>query len=141
MQINWKVRFRNKVWLSSFIAAVLTFIYTLLGLFGVATTVTRNEAGEILNSLLMFLSLTGVIVDPTTAGLYDSKRAMTYEEPADDSKNMDIPPVAEYMTEEASTSEAPDPTTEPVQELAEEAAEADILPTETEALEEETEID
>ena len=84
MKVNWKVRFKNKVWLTSFFAAILTFLYTILGLFDVAPEVTRNEAGEMVNSVLMIMSLMGVIMDPTTAGLYDSNRAMTYEEPHDD---------------------------------------------------------
>ena len=84
MNVNWKVRFRNKVWLSLFLSAIVTFIYTILGLFDIAPSVTKNQVGEAISSLLMFLSVTGVIVDPTTAGLDDSKRAMSYEEPYDD---------------------------------------------------------
>ena len=37
-----------------------------------------------LQSVLTFLGLIGVIVDPTTAGLEDSVRAMGYEEPYHD---------------------------------------------------------
>lgn len=83
--VNWKVRFKNKVWLTSFFAAILTFVYTMLGMFDVYPEITKNDIGEIINSLLMFLSLMGVIVDPTTAGIYDSARALGYEEPWDDS--------------------------------------------------------
>ena len=32
MKVNWKVRFQNKVWLSSFFACILTFVYTMLGI-------------------------------------------------------------------------------------------------------------
>ena len=39
------------------------------------------------NQVLTFLGLIGVIVDPTTAGLGDSERAMDYEEPWDDTVN------------------------------------------------------
>lgn len=81
MQMNWKVRFRNKVWLSSFFAAILTFVYTILGLFDVAPHVTQNQVSEFIKALLMFLSIMGVIVDPTTAGISDSDRAMTYVRP------------------------------------------------------------
>lgn len=83
MKVNWKVRLKNKVWLTSFFAAILTFIYTMLGMFDVYPEITKNDVGEIINSLLMFLSLMGVIVDPTTAGLNDSIRAMTYQTPND----------------------------------------------------------
>ena len=39
------------------------------------------------NQVLTFRGLIGVIVDPTTAGLGDSDRAMGYEEPWDDTVN------------------------------------------------------
>ena len=41
---------------------------------------------QLLNQLLTFLGLIGVIVDPTTAGLEDSDRAMGYEDPWDDNR-------------------------------------------------------
>ena len=81
MKINWKVRFKNKVWLTSFFAAIITFVYTMLGMFDIYPEVTQNDIGEIINSVLMFLSLIGVITDPTTIGLGDSLRAMAYEKP------------------------------------------------------------
>ena len=48
--------------------------------------VTRNNVIEIPNQILTFLALIGVIVDPTTAGLGDSERALGYEEPWDDNR-------------------------------------------------------
>lgn len=81
MKVNWKVRFKNKTWLTSFFAAIITFIYTMLGMFDIYPEVTKNDVGEIVSSVLMFLSLIGVIVDPTTQGLDDSERALEYEEP------------------------------------------------------------
>ena len=86
MQMNWKVRFKNKVWLSTFIATIVTFAYTILGMFDVAPEVTQNSLMNVINGVLMMLSLTGVIVDPTTAGISDSDRAMTYDEPYVDPK-------------------------------------------------------
>ena len=81
MKVNWTVRFKNKVWLASFFAAILTFVYTMLGMFDVYPEVTKNDVGEIINSLLMFLSLVGVIQDPTTDGIGDSLRALAYDKP------------------------------------------------------------
>ena len=86
MKINWKVRFKNKVWLGSFFSLVVGFIYSLLALFDVFPAVTQNLVVQLLNQVLTFLGLIGVIVDPTTAGLEDSDRAMGYEEPWDDSR-------------------------------------------------------
>ena len=84
MKVNWKVRFKNKVWLSSFISLIVGFIYSMLALFDVYPVVTQNLVVQILNQILMFLGLIGVIVDPTTAGASDSERAMGYVEPWDD---------------------------------------------------------
>lgn len=81
MKINWKVRFRNKLWLGSFFSLVVSFIYSLLSLFDVFPEVTRSTVLEILNELLTFLGLIGVLADPTTAGLGDSERALSYDEP------------------------------------------------------------
>jgi len=81
MKLNWKVRFKNKVWLGSFFSLVVGFVYSLLALFDVFPTVTQNLVVQLLNQMLTFLGLIGVIVDPTTAGLEDSDRAMGYEEP------------------------------------------------------------
>ena len=81
MKINWKVRFKNKVWLGSFLSLVVGFVYSLLALFDVFPQVTQNLVIQLLNQILTFLGLIGVIVDPTTAGLGDSERAMGYEEP------------------------------------------------------------
>ena len=86
MKINWKVRFKNKVWLGSFLSLVIGFIYSLLALFDVFPAVTQNLVVQLLNQVLTFLGLIGVIVDPTTAGLEDSDRAMGYEEPWNDNR-------------------------------------------------------
>ena len=86
MRINWKVCFKNKVWLGSFLSLVIGFIYSLLALFDVFPAVTQNLVVQLLNQVLTFLGLIGVIVDPTTAGLEDSDRAMGYEDPWDDNR-------------------------------------------------------
>ena len=86
MKLNWKVRFKNKVWLGSFLSLLIGFAYSLLALFDVFPQVTESLVLQLLNQLLTFLGLIGVIVDPTTAGLEDSDRAMRYEEPWDDNR-------------------------------------------------------
>ena len=84
MKLNWKVRFKNKVWLGSFLSLIVGFVYSMLALFDVFPQVTQNLVVQLLNQVLTFLGLIGVIVDPTTAGISDSDRAMGYEEPWDD---------------------------------------------------------
>lgn len=81
MKINWKVRFKNKVFLTSFISLIVGFVYSMLALFDVFPSITKNNVLEIVNQLLTFLGLLGIIVDPTTEGFSDSNRAMSYDEP------------------------------------------------------------
>ena len=87
MKVNWKVRFKNKVWLGSFLSLIVGFVYSMLALFDIFPQVTQNLVVQLLNQVLTFLGLIGVIVDPTTAGLGDSERAMGYEEPWDDNRD------------------------------------------------------
>ena len=84
MKLNWKVRFKNKVWLGSFLSLIVGFIYSMLSLFDIFPEVTQSLVLQLINQVLTFLGLIGVIVDPTTAGLGDSDRAMSYAVPWDD---------------------------------------------------------
>lgn len=84
MNINWKVRFKNKPWLASFLSLIISFVFSMLSLFDIFPSFTKNQVLQIVDQVLAFLGLIGVLVDPTTAGLNDSKRAMTYEAPWDD---------------------------------------------------------
>ena len=86
MKLNWKVRFKNKVWLGSFLSLIVGFVYSMLALFDVFPEVTQSMVLQLMNQALTFLGLIGVIVDPTTAGIGDSERAMGYEEPWDDNR-------------------------------------------------------
>lgn len=85
--MNWKVRFRNKTWLGLFLSLIIGFVFNMLKLFDVAPVVTENTILTIVAQVLEFLGLIGVLVDPTTAGVGDSNRAMTYTEPWDDNKD------------------------------------------------------
>ena len=87
MKINWKVRFKNKVFLGSFIAMIISFTLGMLQLFDVYPPVTESQILNIMNQVLTFLGLVGIVNDPTTAGLGDSNRALNYVEPWDDKTN------------------------------------------------------
>lgn len=84
MKINWKVRFKNKVWLGAFISAIIAILYTIFDIVGVIPDISEYTLTRIIEALLLILSLTGVIVDPTTAGMGDSNRAQGYVEPWND---------------------------------------------------------
>ena len=81
MKLNWKVRFKNKTWLTMFISLIVGFVFNLLKLFDVVPSFSENLVMNIVGQVLTFLGLIGVIVDPTTAGIEDSNRATSYEEP------------------------------------------------------------
>lgn len=82
--INWKVRFKNKTWLISFIVTVLAFVYQVLGLFEITPAISQNDIVQLVTLIVNMLAAVGVVVDPTTAGVSDSQRAMTYDSPKKD---------------------------------------------------------
>lgn len=85
MKVNWKVRLKNGPWLAAFISAIVSFVFTLLGMLGVAPEFSQDRVMQLINMVLMILSTIGVITDPTQAALmHDSNRAMTYNEPWQD---------------------------------------------------------
>ena len=81
MKINWTVRLKNKVWLATMISFLISTVYQWLGYFDIAPVVTQDAVLQLASAVLQILSLLGLIVDPTTAGMGDSARALGYEEP------------------------------------------------------------
>lgn len=81
MSINWKVRFQNKVFLASLLALIVSFVYDALALLGIAPAVDESAILALADTALKVLSLLGIVVDPTTAGVNDSQQALTYEKP------------------------------------------------------------
>ena len=81
MRINWKVRFKNKTWLVTFLLAVLAFVYQILGMFDVVPPVTQDMATQLIAAVVNILVAFGVVIDPTTAGAGDSQQALMYDEP------------------------------------------------------------
>ena len=77
MNINWKIRFQNKTFLTGLISLVVVFIYDLLQLLEIAPAVTQSAVMQVAEGILTILGMLGVIADPTTAGLSDSKQALT----------------------------------------------------------------
>lgn len=87
MNINWKVRLKNKAFWLALIPAVLLLIQVAAGLFGF--TLDLGELGNrllaLVNALFAVLAVLGVVNDPTTAGIVkDSKQALTYTQPKED---------------------------------------------------------
>jgi phi LC3 family holin len=81
MKINWKVRLRNKIWLSSAMALIVSFVYDLLAMLEVVPAISEDWLMSLIQTVLTMLTMLGVIIDPTTQGASDSDRAMLYDEP------------------------------------------------------------
>lgn len=81
--MNWKVRFKNPVWLTGFISFIIATVYQVLSLFDFIPSVPEETWTQFAAMAIQILTLLGVLVDPTTKGLGDSERAMTYDKPAE----------------------------------------------------------
>ncbi len=78
MKINLKARLKNKTFIISTAVLIVALVYRILAAFEVFPAISESEIGELINMAVNILALFGVIVDPTTEGISDSERAMTY---------------------------------------------------------------
>ena len=84
MKINFRVRFKNKMFVSALISAIFLII-TNIPSVSIMLPEWLNES--VVQGILSILTLGGIFVDPTTAGLYDSEQAMEYTEPKKDQED------------------------------------------------------
>ena len=88
MKINWEVRIKNPYFWIQIGVAILMPILAYLGL-AVEDLTTWGKVGQVLLEAvlnpyvlgLVVVSVFNAIQDPTTKGLSDSDKAMTYTEP------------------------------------------------------------
>ena len=83
--MNLKVRFRNPVFIAQLILSILTPILAYAGLTLQDLTSWATLGNILLGAIqnpyvlgLIIVSVWGALNDPTTAGITDSKLAMTY---------------------------------------------------------------
>ena len=69
MNIDWKKRFTNKTFLIA-IAIAIVLLSQQLGL-----NIFPSNWGEILNTILTIFILLGIVIDPSTTGISDSKES------------------------------------------------------------------
>ena len=81
--INWKVRLKNKNFWLAVIPAVLLLVQTVAAVFGYTLDFgdLGNRLVAVVNAVFGVLVILGVVVDPTTQGVGDSKQAMGYQRP------------------------------------------------------------
>lgn len=84
--INWTVRFKNKNFWLAVIPAVLLLIQAVAAVFGYTLDLgdIGNKLIAVVNAAFGVLVVLGVVVDPTTAGISDSKQARGYNYPKED---------------------------------------------------------
>lgn len=87
-KINWLVRVKNKAWWLAMIPAVLWLIQAIAAVFGYTLDLgdLGNKLKAVVEAAFGVLVLMGITIDPTTAGLTDSERALQYDEPKEDKK-------------------------------------------------------
>lgn len=90
MKINLLIRLKNKAFWLSLIPALLLVVQTVASLFGYSWdfVVLNQQIAAIINAVFAVLTILGVVVDPTTAGLSDSQRALSYTEPNKDEEGV-----------------------------------------------------
>lgn len=88
MKINWKVRVKNPVFWANIAASVILPILAFMGMRWEDMTTWPALGGVLLSAVQNPVIVVAVIVsvwnalnDPTTAGLSDSDRALTYSAP------------------------------------------------------------
>lgn len=83
MKINWLVRIKNPAFWVALVPAVLLLVQAVLALFGVTWdyTALNEQLIAIVNAVFGVLSILGIVVDMTTAGIGDSERALGYDKP------------------------------------------------------------
>lgn len=72
--INFKLRLQNKATLVALISA----IFLMLQQFGLNIPSNIQEG---VNTFVVILVILGIVTDPTTKGIADSKQALNYHEP------------------------------------------------------------
>ena len=89
--INWKVRIKNKQFWLALIPAILLLIQVTLSIFGVTFDFGEigNKLAALVNAVFAVLTILGIVTDPTTDGVGDSQRALTYQAPYKDFEEED----------------------------------------------------
>ena len=82
MKLNWKVRFKNKTFLVTFLTAIVALVYQIASMFDIVPSVSEGEVMQAIMIAVNLLVALGIIVDPTTEGIPDSERALKYDKPS-----------------------------------------------------------
>ncbi|UXR28838.1 phage holin [Bacillus paranthracis] len=88
MNINWKIRFQNPLWVTSFVSQILLLVQLIvvgLNMVGVTdfqwTEEVNNYVLTVVNAVLVIFSSLGLVQDPTTKGVTDHPEVLTLKKP------------------------------------------------------------
>ena len=83
MKVNLLVRLKNKAFWLAVIPAIALVAQAVAALFGYTIDLTTfvGKLQAVVNAVFALLVILGIVVDPTTDGINDSNRAMSYTEP------------------------------------------------------------
>lgn len=81
--INWKVRLKNLNFWLALVPAALLVLQSAAALAGIALPVqaVQEKLLDLINAVFGLLAILGIVNDPTTRGLGDSRRALEYKAP------------------------------------------------------------
>lgn len=84
--INWKIRLKNKNFWLAIVPAVLLLVQAIASVFGYTVDFSdlQGKLIAVVNAIFTVLAIIGIVVDPTTSGVSDSKQALTYDTPRKD---------------------------------------------------------
>lgn len=90
-KINWKVRAKNVQFWITIALAIFAPLFAYYGISGADLT-TWQSVGHLIKDavsnpyvlVIIAVSVYNAILDPTTAGIADSKRALSYKKPNKD---------------------------------------------------------
>ena len=83
MKINWIVRIKNKTFWMTLVPALAMLAQAVAALFGYTINLETlvGKIQVVINAVFALLGILGIVIDPTTDGVQDSDRAMSYPEP------------------------------------------------------------
>ena len=83
MKINWIVRIKNKTFWMTLVPALAMLAQAVAALFGYTINLETlvGKIQVVINAVFALLGILGIVIDPTTDGIQDSDRAMSYPEP------------------------------------------------------------
>ncbi len=83
MNINWKVRIKNKAFWVALIPAILLLVTQIAAIFGFTLdfTALQEQLIAVVGTIFTLLAILGIVADPTTDGIGDSVQALQYERP------------------------------------------------------------